>query len=164
MLLLLLLACPSTSPDDTGEALFPSCRTDADCTDGSTCFTPGECNVGDYEDPEDTCAFGSACEGGLVCDDHLATCDIGPWYECQESCEVRGCADNEQCDVVTGICSIWLCEDGYTCPLHTTCDPASDELNHCVRDRCEGDADCDGGHCVRGQCFAELGTCDWDHP
>lgn len=166
MFLLLLLACPSAPPtDDTGEAVFPACRDDADCTDGSSCFAPGACNVGDYEDPVDECIPGSPCSDGSVCQWVPAECGVDTWYQCVDSCASRGCDEGWQCDVGTGLCSPWSCADGYTCPEHTSCDPGADEGDHgCVRDSCAVDADCGGGFCVGARCYDSLGSCDFARP
>ncbi len=163
--LLFLLACPTPTDDSTSTGIFPDCRTEADCTDGSSCFAPGACNVGDYSDPTDACSVSADCGTDLVCQPVAATCGMGDHNACLPSCATRGCADDEQCDTTTGICAPWSCEAGYVCEPFTTCAGMAGDANGCVRDTCVADGDCGaGGYCVGGACFDALGTCSFAVP
>lgn len=166
MILLLLLACPP-APDDssTTTSPFPACRTQADCTDGSSCFSPGACNVGDYSDPTDECAISADCGTDCVCQPVAATCGTAEHTVCADDCARRACDPDEQCDAGTGTCLPWSCHAGYTCPSYTTCVGEGGDANGCTRDACVADGDCTvGGYCVDGACFDALGTCTWAVP
>lgn len=167
-MLILLLACTAGGPDSSGgddsAVLFPACRTDADCTDGSSCWVPGSCNVGDYESPPDACAGSGDCGEGLVCQPIAESCGVAAHTECVTSCVTAGCPDGERCDEASGVCGTWSCADGFTCPAHTTCQPGFGDRNDCLRDLCSTDAECGGGACVKGACYDELGTCEWAVP
>lgn len=162
--LLLLLGCPP-GPDDTGTSIFPECRTEADCTDNSSCFSPDACNVGFYTSPTDECVISADCGEDRVCQPIAATCGTAGYLACADDCSTRGCAADEECDAPTGICAPWSCESGYPCPSFTTCLGLEGDANGCARDTCARDEDCaTAGYCVGGACFDTLGTCTWAVP
>lgn len=165
--LLLLLGCPPTTDDSTTALTgpFPDCRTAADCTDGSSCFAPDACNVGDYSIPTPACTTSEECGTALVCQPVPASCGVAATTRCVESCVTRGCADTEQCDAGSGVCVPWSCTAGYTCPAHTSCVGDGGDDNGCSRDTCTEDAACGAdAFCVDARCYDTLGTCTFAVP
>ena len=157
-------ACSTLLNHPLGEG---ECRTEADCSDGTSCYDEDDPFYGDCEGAERACEGDGECGEGNVCaeyqNDH--PCNPGELStRCVAAClDNAACLDGEQCDTATGHCVIWACADGYTCPTYFSCTPDT-EGTGCARDTCTDDAGCGEGWCVDGACFAEPGFCSYAPP
>ena len=132
---------PTTTGDGDGDPLEDGeCRSPSDCQDPEFCFAPGEPNCGPCMDGFDECTVDQDCgDPMMVCGfaDPGCWCN-GPPRTCVQDCNVGGCDPHETCG-----------NDGL-----------------CTRDQCAVDDDCsdDPGFCVKGQCYSELGMCEFIAP
>ena len=164
-----------------------ACRSERDCTspDGEACLAPimvsalgGLCGV--------PCQVDDACNSNLECPNETPVClpFLGNCchagdpvsQRCEATCvDSSLCGAGRRCSDSQWGCEPIPCDDGFTCPVHTTCRPEimatqprcatyqcrAGELEHgCARDTCIGDSDCQpAGRCVNGACFEAFGTC-----
>lgn len=153
--------------DDGGDTPAGRCRSGSDCTgDDEYCHTddtPGMCGIAcnavrDCEPDEPT----SCPDADTVCVEYIGDCCFNGERssQCTPKCTEGSCEADQVC-TAAGRCEAKSCADDYACPPDFTCEPATaDALNHgCVRNTCTLDGTCDGGHCVQGHCFRDLGVC-----
>ncbi|MBN8615851.1 MAG: hypothetical protein J0L92_34980 [Deltaproteobacteria bacterium] len=152
------------------------CRNDGDCSSSTAerCIAPDEpATCGICMDPPSDCVLDSDCPdlGGVqyVCEEAEVSCPCsgdGVGTYCLPPCATTGCEDGFTCQA-SGHCLADPCgDDGYTCPLGTTCSPSgSGDPHGCVRTACSSDVDCPcGTACVEGHCHDSLGACETPRP
>lgn len=145
---------------------LPACRSASQCAEGEACVPPGASRGcgGACRTPMRECATDAECEAGSVCVEELiaCSCDGGPDTVCRPPCTAGSCLEGETCGP-DGVCAPTSCEDGYACPPNTACaapgDAGPEDAHGCVRRACDGDADCECGVCLDGQCFSGPGVC-----
>ena len=178
----------SSGSGDSDRPLDPGkCRTDGDCDLDQVeyCARPGEgpgcgaCFSGDCtNDQECAASYGE----GYICGELTGPCTCpGPdgRGECTPGCTLSGCGPAADCGAdgrcVTRTCSTdsdcgdpkLRCAGGLCtvpqCLGDADCDPPNTRCNtdtyRCYRQSCQSDADC-GGYCVKGECYAEPGSCE----
>jgi hypothetical protein len=148
----------------TGGAMPGTCASDSDCTSGDFCALPDgndrclaipeDCQVS----PDD-----SPCKTDADCGDALSRCTVCPTVTwCTQRCNAGvPCGAGEEC-ASDGRCVLRTCKVNTDCPAQFQCiDTGNPALGvRCVRRTCTSDTQCDGGRCVSGLCFTELGSCD----
>jgi hypothetical protein len=139
--------CPDCPPPH-------GCRTDADCD--WNCWT--RLDLAQISCPilnqTTHCTVDADCadfsDAGGYCHDHS-------FYEalCRPLCHSdANCFDGEKC--VAGRCEEVSCSSDDECGGFLRCEQGS-----CVVRDCATDADCSGALCVKGQCSASFGYCDF---
>lgn len=151
----------ATSGVTTGDLPPGTCHNDADCGDPLLlCFHPGEANCGPCQADPMECTEDAQCTPD-VCETFALICacsgDVG--HECRPACTPDTCPEDKVCDEGTGHCVYVSCDGGPACPPLHDCVPGSGG-NDCVRWDCAADAECDGGFCVEGRCYDQLGNCE----
>ncbi len=154
----------------SGPDLVDACSSNEDCTasdPAATCYPPGvlpscgsgpeaQCNAElACSDPADACHLGRGQCGGDVCGARCDFVDLSPGMP-------GYCSSSEICDIqVTGTCQPIACDSGYDCPAFMTCNTGSKaaDAHGCVRQSCFSSSSCEGGECVLGRCYEQLGTC-----
>ena len=152
------------------------CRSDGDCSSSTAerCIAPDEpATCGICMDPPSDCVSDSDCPnlGGVqyVCEEAEVSCPCsgdGVGTYCLPPCATTGCEDGFTCQA-SGHCLADPCgDDGFACPLGTTCGPSgSGDPHGCVRAVCSSDVDCPcGTACVEGHCHDSLGACETPRP
>jgi hypothetical protein len=168
MWIALLLACGAPLADTSDAPTIPvdsgvgapldpgSCRASADCS-GQECLAPGEQSCPSLVAE---CVYDSDCGTDAYCGAPDPEYDDCKQTVCRAHCDsdINCRAGSEVCDVGTRRCVLQACEDGYACPMYTTC-VTSPGGHGCQRDACAADADCGVGVCVDGGCYDQPGTC-----
>ncbi len=127
------------------------CREAGDCAAQEQCLRPDAVTACAGADcPTDACSGDADCQTAGNSDVCRA---IGGVRMCVAACDAVGCADHEACGE-DGRCEPKRCAIDEDCPTNFAC-PG----DICVRVVCDQDAPC-SGFCVRGECYAEAGTCE----
>ena len=142
------------------------CRSERECEGGQMCRAPdapplcGMCRM-----PELECGGDADCAAGTVCDWETGGCLCNPAMLCIPACHsAAGCDAGESC-TADGHCVPTPCTNDADCPAHFHC-PRMGRMGAptCARRDCTNDAGCEGGYCVQGRCYGELGTCLYPPP
>jgi hypothetical protein len=161
--------CPEDTTTDAGICANILCRSNADCCDGTRCFSDAlpDCPFCDLA-AVSSCATSSPCTlGQATCisqgTDGTCSCPSGPKYVCEPTCLGVGCPADFVCNQLTQLCDPLPCSSGYICPDWATCVSGSSGVTHgCVAKTCLDDSDCGGAaSCVSGTCQAFTGTCQY---
>jgi hypothetical protein len=123
---------PGCGPTPAPVPTWNQCQTDSDC------HSRGDTFICAPVDPA-TCQFGLACMAGCQAD---SDCRIDQTCDELHRCVARPCASDADCP------QLFACLEG-----------SASSLLACQRRGCLLDADCQGGLCVTGYCYDELGTC-----
>lgn len=180
------------APDGHGLSTDVPCRTQNDCNPEEYCLAPGQephlCGICLSQQRE--CETRADCGPGNACENYsfVCTCEGNVLSSrCRQACPDAPCADDETCNLDTGLCDPRACDDGYACPDGSECAPDATgaDPHGCVPVRCDAgyacppntrcdaqtsghgcavlpcsaDSDCDCGACVSGSCASGPGLC-----
>ncbi|AKF11407.1 hypothetical protein [Sandaracinus amylolyticus] len=139
------------------------CRSDADCGGSGSCWAPGDTSafyVAGFCPME--CANDGDCAASQVC----VELNQGSCSQCRERCTATSCSRWETCGD-DGRCRPQRCDEGYACPIGSTCVPGGvDDVDAhgCTTVPCDDDDDCGCGACVFGSCALGPGRCEPPRP
>jgi len=159
-----LSGCPTMVQPTPSPTPLGACRTGEDCDGGGGqyCRLADDPNVcGICLDQEDECDSDADCAGlgelGICIEAGIHSCPAcsPPLFICEIGCvSDLECRPWERCGA-DHHCGPVPCDAKEDCPAEFDC-----AGTQCERRACARDDDCDAGPCLRGACYAELGTCE----